>query len=352
MTSSTLESRKRPVLFIGPQCDREQDAQIGNFRPYLRAKLKHKKTLEIGASYQPMLPKREGFNSFSLDHGTRDELAEKYRSDPTVNVDNIEKVDFIWNDGDFSKCCGDARFDAVISSHVIEHAPDFVSFLNSCAAVLAENGEIAMIVPDKRYCFDFINPVSDPASVISDHCAGRSCHSFETFYRGSAAVRADGQIAWTQAPLSELMFIGGDPRSVLRDAPEKANSSRYVDAHANYFTPVSFLMLVDELHYLGLLDIEVHLLTRSRGAEFLVEMRKAEPDRRTFEEFAADKRKNVYASLAEQREWIDFVLPPGNHEEAQLSLAMASRELSELKRSRLLKIGRVLWRIAGRPVPY
>lgn len=45
-------------------------------------------------------------------------------------------------------------FDNIISSHVIEHQPDFLSHLQSIEKCLANNGRYFLCVPDKRYCFD------------------------------------------------------------------------------------------------------------------------------------------------------------------------------------------------------
>ena len=48
----------------------------------------------------------------------------------------------------------DERFDLVLASHVLEHTTSLIDFLNECTPLLADNGVLALVVPDHRYCFD------------------------------------------------------------------------------------------------------------------------------------------------------------------------------------------------------
>src|SRR6185312_15045331 len=44
--------------------------------------------------------------------------------------------------------------DYVLASHVMEHVPDFLGWLESNLKLLKVGGRIAVAFPDKRYCFD------------------------------------------------------------------------------------------------------------------------------------------------------------------------------------------------------
>lgn len=46
--------------------------------------------------------------------------------------------------------------DYVVASHVIEHIPDLISWLHELASVLKPSGEIRLIVPDRRFTFDYL----------------------------------------------------------------------------------------------------------------------------------------------------------------------------------------------------
>ena len=109
--------------------------------------------LEIGPSHSPVAAKREGFNVRVLDHLDAAGLRAKY-ADHGVDVAAIEEVDYVWSGQPLEELVGEARFDWIIASHVIEHVPDLVGFLNSCGRILAPDGLLSLAIPDKRYCFD------------------------------------------------------------------------------------------------------------------------------------------------------------------------------------------------------
>src|SRR3954447_5966182 len=93
--------------------------------------------IEIGPSYNPVAPKAAGWNAKSIDIGTRAGLIEKYQS-ANVNTDLIQDVDFIWRGCPISDDVPSSHhgsFDVLIASHVIEHTPDMVTFLNSAATL-------------------------------------------------------------------------------------------------------------------------------------------------------------------------------------------------------------------------
>ena len=45
--------------------------------------------IEIGAGYNPLLPKKEGYTVYTIDHLTQDQLIKKYKNDGKVNINNI-----------------------------------------------------------------------------------------------------------------------------------------------------------------------------------------------------------------------------------------------------------------------
>jgi SAM-dependent methyltransferase len=107
--------------------------------------------LEIGPSHNPIAPKKQGFNVHILDHASATELREKYR-DHNLNLDNIEEVDFVWHGESLPELIGKKNcYDWIIASHVIEHVPDFISYLQQCEALLKSDGILSLIIPDKRY---------------------------------------------------------------------------------------------------------------------------------------------------------------------------------------------------------
>jgi predicted SAM-dependent methyltransferase len=273
----TGEARKffpEECHFVLPLDDERQDRRIGEFRPYIkRAVGKKTRALEIGPSLNPILPKAEGYNVAVLDHAGEVELVAKY-APHGIDTRKIEPVDFIWQGESLAEMAGRDSYEAIVASHVIEHAPDFIRFLRDCSESLTSTGTLHLLIPDRRYCFDFFQPLSDVAKVLGDHRAKRTRHSFESFYRVGTQVKNGEAIAWSQDGAPSLRFPHGDPHFARQLADASVVTPAYEDMHENYFTPMSFMMLVDELRYLREIDLTVTLLTRARGCEFLAVLAK------------------------------------------------------------------------------
>lgn len=74
--------------------------------------------LEIGPSYNPIVPKKDGYNVTVLDHDDQAGL-EKYSNSPAVDVSNIEPVALVWRDGSLSSVLHNRQFIAIVASHGI-----------------------------------------------------------------------------------------------------------------------------------------------------------------------------------------------------------------------------------------
>src|SRR5271165_3106642 len=75
-----------------------------------------------------------------------------------------DEIDFVSATGDLGIV--DESFDAVFSSHCIEHQPDFIQHLVEVRRILGPSGRYFLIIPDKRYCFDHYIEESTPVDII------------------------------------------------------------------------------------------------------------------------------------------------------------------------------------------
>lgn len=126
--------------------------------------------LEIGPSYNPIVPKSSGANVEVLDHAPAQQLRAHYAGDVNVDSNLIEEVDFVTEGRSMVDAVGElGRYDWIIASHVIEHQPDLIGFLKDCSALLRANGKLALAVPDKRFCFDVFRPVSSTGALLQAH---------------------------------------------------------------------------------------------------------------------------------------------------------------------------------------
>ena len=226
--------------------------------------------IEIGASHDPIAPKRDGFKVQVIDHASREELQAKYASHG-VALDRIEEVDFVWSGQSYLELTGKPRhYDWIIASHVIEHTPDLIAFLNDCDSILKEDGVLSLVIPDKRFCFDRFRPITGLARLLDSHLSGNKIHSPGAVaeYILNVAAKA-GQGSWNAGLAGEYSFFHSARQAGEAMRHVRANSA-YVDIHNWCFVPHSFRLLLDDLHTLGytpLREVDFH---PTEGFEFYV----------------------------------------------------------------------------------
>ena len=270
--------------------------------------------IEIGPAFAPTAPKADGWNVCSIDHISRDDLAAKYTGHAGVDVSRIEEVDFVWTSGPLSSAVPErlhGSFQALIASHVIEHAPDLLAFLDSAADLLTVDGVVALAIPDKRYCFDYFKPLTLTGDVLAAHDPSRSRHSRgNAFNEVAYAAVANGSIAWTQEPIRELGLVHqlAEARDFF-NALSNPENDRYYDMHAWRFTPSSFALVMLELAWLEKTDWSVDQFTAASGCEFLAWLRRGGRARAlslSDQELAARRLSLLKQMLLETQEQVDF----------------------------------------------
>jgi SAM-dependent methyltransferase len=233
--------------------------------------------LEIGAGYAPIAPKAAGWKTWTVDRVTREELQAMYASED-VDVSRIEDVDVIWASGALHEAVPaelHASFDACIASHVIEHIPDLLGLFNSLELLLKPSGIISLVVPDKRFCFDFFRPLSSVGSLLEAHERQSSRHSPRTAFDDLAySVFNQGRIAWGQEGVRacRLMHSLAEAEAAFERALVP-DADSYDDHHAWQFTPSSFALALLELRALGKTGFVVERTLPTEGCQFFVTLR-------------------------------------------------------------------------------
>ncbi len=133
--------------------------------------LKQMVGIEIGPLDKPIVRKRDG-EVIYVDHTDTASLREKYRNDPYVNSTAIEEVDAIWGTKTLQEAIGSThKVDYIIASHVIEHVPDLITWLEELHSVLKPTGEVRLAVPDRRFTFDYLRRETTLADILSAYLA-------------------------------------------------------------------------------------------------------------------------------------------------------------------------------------
>jgi predicted SAM-dependent methyltransferase len=243
--------------------------------------------LEIGALHHPRLPVDHP-NSHFLDHATADELRAKYAQDPNLTAQQkaaIVDVDYVCQPGMTLRDAvrGDAPFDFVVASHVIEHIPNPIGWLQQLAEIVRPGGIVSLAVPDKRYCFDARRAVTTAAQWVDAYLRDLDQPSYEQIYDFEVNYVGDVVDGWK-------LWAGVDPARLQRedvDDPDmyaymrclaRRDHDEYIDLHCSTFTPESFVEVFDTAVKLRLMPLEILEVfpTEAPSTEFYVAL--ARPD--------------------------------------------------------------------------
>ena len=226
--------------------------------------------IEIGPSHAPIAPKKEGHAVHIIDHMSREQLIEKYQGH-NVNLDNIEEVDYVWQGESYVELTGKPKhYDWIIASHLIEHTPDLIGFLNDCDAILKDDGVISLVVPDKRYCFDHYRPVTGLSKIIDSHFSKSNIHSPGTVAEFCLnAVLKAGELGWHAGTGGEYSLAHSLDNA--RDCMKSVLQDKiYMDMHAWCFVPHSFRLIIHDLFSLGLIPFQEVDFHSTDGYEFYI----------------------------------------------------------------------------------
>jgi SAM-dependent methyltransferase len=234
--------------------------------------------LEIGPSYSPLAPRKGGWNIEIADHLDAKGLRDKYAA-WGVDGKSIEDVDYIIGaDGLFAAIGEEARFDFILASHVIEHVPNVIKFLDDCYKLLKPEGILSLIVPDKKFCFDAIKPLSTTGQILQAHIDRRTRHSPGTIYDAHAlhVSRQDGSIVWPgESAIGDIKFVhtATEAKNIM-DA--NIVTGDYLDVHAWIFSPESFEFIINDLFEIKLTAFRIAVSFETEGYEFFVSLKKSE----------------------------------------------------------------------------
>jgi SAM-dependent methyltransferase len=226
--------------------------------------------LEIGPFSSPLLKGPNVRYCDVLNQAQLKERAQKVQYDP----DTVPFIDYVLGPGFLDEI--PQVFDAVLSSHAIEHQPDLIKHLQQVQRKLsADGGRYFLLIPDKRYCFDRYLPPSDIAGVLQAHMEQRTVHTLASVIRHvGLTTHNDGPRHWrTPDQLAPPIEVN----RVLDGIKQwKASKAAYLDVHAWFFTPDSFCEIVEALKAMGFISFEVERLysTRYGSNEFWAILKK------------------------------------------------------------------------------
>jgi hypothetical protein len=236
-----------------------------------------KNGLEIGPSYSPLASKKSKYKVHIIDHLSTQDLIEKYRSDPLVNENNIEEVDFVWQGESLADTVQGNKYDWVIASHVIEHVLNPIGFLIDLSMILNVDGVISLAIPDYRFCFDSLRGASSIAEIISAHeerlTKHRPASVFEHYF---TSCEKNGVISWSEGVTGDvsLRYSFDVAKKMFDEASQPGGE--YIDIHAWKFSPHVFQLMFKLAKDLYQIDLEIVSVYQTLQNEFHVSIKKTD----------------------------------------------------------------------------
>jgi SAM-dependent methyltransferase len=231
--------------------------------------------VEIGALDKPLVRREDG-EILYVDYTDRDTLVAKYAKDPNVITDNIVHIDAIWGDNTLSDAVKGRKVDYVVAAHVIEHVPDMITWLNEIRSILTESGSLRLIVPDRRFTFDFLREETRLSDLLTSYAVrARIPQPYSVIDHAMNVIAIDCQAAWEGRIDPDALQKCRDFTGALNLARDVVNNKTYHDVHCWVFTPKSFARLMGRLGELGLLDFACARFhdTETGFLEFFVTLR-------------------------------------------------------------------------------
>lgn len=238
---------------------------------------RNKPGLEIGPSINPIAPKRAGFLVETVDYLSATEIARRHKSNnPNAETELIEEVDYLWRGERLPNLIAKKNYyQWIIASHVIEHIPDVISFLQDAYTLLTDNGVLALAIPDKRYHFDAFNPIDSTGRFIDAHYSrAKKASPGKIFDALTNCIQKNGKKGWDKNESGDITFTENFQEAII-EWKEAVAQKKYYDCHQWRFTPESFYLLIKDLHEVGILkNFEITEISDAIGHEFFVFLRK------------------------------------------------------------------------------
>jgi hypothetical protein len=156
---------------------------------------------------------------------------------------------------------------------VIEHVPDLISFLQQCETLLKDDGIISLVIPDKRYCFDYFSQITSTGEVLDANLEKRQRPSSGQIFNHIAnAAKRNGNIAWSPDNNGGADQLVHDFQEAKSHFLRSKETSDYIDVHCWRFTPASFNLIISDLTKLNLINMQVKKQFDTAGCEFYISL--------------------------------------------------------------------------------
>ena len=212
------------------------------------------KILEIGPYMSPLLT---GHEVDTFDVLTHEELVLRAISEggPSYLIPHVT-----WIGPEASSEYIQAKYDLILSSHVVEHQIDLIGHLKNIESLLHPGGYYAALIPDHRYCFDHFNTPSTIIDVLMAHVAQESNHSLKNFLEDRLTTGHNETNRYWKKDYGSTKISGksfSDILDIIAEYHTTVLNGTYVDVHAWKFTDKTFIDIFSRIKQMELISLNV-----------------------------------------------------------------------------------------------
>ncbi len=234
--------------------------------------------IEIAPYFNPFLDKSE-FSVVYTDYVSTDELRAKAALNPGAVTKSVPEIDFVWKPGRSLKECMGKRelFDYALASHVIEHVPNTIGWLNDILEVMKVGATLALMVPNRLDSFDYYRKETTVSDLIGNFVERRDIPTpsqvFDFMSRSIEDTGARPKKFGAGHEFAAVKRSYTDEDALNTTLFTHANH-HYLDVHCTVWTDRTFVEAFRHIATLGIMNVEVSDAYNTTENEFVVHFTK------------------------------------------------------------------------------
>jgi predicted SAM-dependent methyltransferase len=213
--------------------------------------------VEYGPLHRRLIPK-PSYDVLYVDYADREFLVEHYKNNPNVDINLIPEIDIVTGGKSLSEFLAEKSIDYVVASHVMEHVPDLLGWLEANLKLLKVGGKIAVAFPDKRYCFDIKRRTTFASDILCAHLEKRTRPTFQQicdhFWNVSKVTPVSAWDGTVNAQNAEHVHSRKQAFDIMR---AKVHSEEYTDCHCWIFEDHQFVKVMNEIRPYSSIGFEI-----------------------------------------------------------------------------------------------
>ena len=230
--------------------------------------------LELSPYFEPFLAKSE-YNILYTDYIGTDEIRAKAAQNPGLEGREVPAVDFVWTPGrPLIECAPpNVQFDYAIASHVMEHVPNPVGWINDVLTVMKTGGRLALFLPDRRRTSDYFRQETQYHQLVQwwiEQPVVPTPGQVLDFMSLAFEHRHGLDIPWAELDGGKTLPPFYNTNFALDAAILVHNEMHYVDVHCSVWNAETFKGVFDKVVEAGLLNVTVEVTGDLGSSEFLV----------------------------------------------------------------------------------